>query len=351
MGRKFLILAIALGLAPGTWLRTNLSTSFDTPIEVIEIDQRSGVTGPLRITGAWQLDSQNAHFGGYSALILLGNGDLYAGSDRGRVMHLRMVDGTPVSDGTVLDFPPGHGEVRRGIADLEGFTRDPETGTIWAAYEHGNVIERIMPDGAIKRAKPPQMASWSRNSGPETIVRLDDGRFLVLGEAPEGEGRTNRPGLLFSGDPVDGSEAIEFRFFTTRGYSPVDAALLPDGDVIILERRVEYAFPAKFYARLVRADPNEIAEGEVWGGGVLATLGRAYWGENFEGIEFVPGPAPAEGAEDEGAAQSGSLYLIADDNVSAFQRTLLLRLGWPPDEPQGKADRPQSGESESSANK
>ncbi len=351
MGRKFLILAVALGLAPGTWLRTDQSSSYDAGVEVIDIDQRSGVSGPLKITGAWELDSQNAHFGGYSALILLGIGDLYAGSDRGRIMHLRMVDGAPVSDGTVLDFPPGHGEVRRGIADLEAFTRDPETGTIWAAYEHGNVIERITPDGTIKRAKPPQMANWSRNSGPETMVRLADGRFLVLGEAPEEQGRTNRPGLLFDGDPVEGAEAIEFRFATTPGHSPVDAALLPNGEVIILTRRVEYSVPAKFHASLYRADPSEIVEGEEWSGRMLASLGQAYWGENFEGIEFVPDPVGADEEAGEKAEPSGSLYLIADDNLSAFQSTILMRLAWPPEEPGEDASRPNNGESESTADK
>ncbi len=331
MRRLTLLAILALGLAPGTWVRTDVTDNYDAPITFTEIETREGISGPLRFIGAWEITTSNSHFGGYSALVQLANGNLYAGSDRGRVMEFQLRDGHPVAEGARLDYLPGSRSIDRDLADLESFTRDPESGTLWAGYEHGNVIERIAANGAIKRVKPPEMTEWSLNSGPETMVRLSDGRFLVLGEAPEKRGLEDRPALLFDGDPVEGAKSIAFRFDSTPKFSPVDAVQLPDGDVLILMRRVQYHFPAEFDAQLVRADPSKIVEGEVWTGDVLQTLRGRTYGENFEGIEFVA---------DANDPEAGSLYLIADDNLSAFQRTILLRFAWPPDDPGEDAGRP-----------
>lgn len=334
MRRLTLLALVALGLAPGTFVRTDLAHGYGEPITITSIDTRAGISGPLQFDGAWEITAPNPHFGGYSALVALGNGNLLAGSDRGRMLELPLAVGEPVAAGGALGHFPKLETDDRGVSDLEAFTSDPESGTIWAAYERQNAIERIAPDRTIVSARPPQMANWSENSGPETMLRLKDGRFLVLAEGVEKRGAKNRPGLLFAGDPVEGAKALEFRFYTSAGYSPVDAALLPDGDVLILERRVEYSIPATFDARLVRADPSDIAQGRAWSGDVLQRLAGPTYGENFEGLEFVPDP---------GDPETGSLYLIADDNLSLFQRTLLVRFAWPPPEPDDEESEGEPG--------
>jgi hypothetical protein len=62
-------------------------------------------------------------------------------------------------------------------------------------------------------------------------------------------------------------------------------------------------------------------------GAELARLGAGSFPENFEGVAVRP-------------AGDGRylIYLIADDNFSAFQRTLLLQLAWRP-EPAGPEPR------------
>ncbi|MEL7447430.1 MAG: esterase-like activity of phytase family protein [Pseudomonadota bacterium] len=318
-----LLLAVAVGLAPGTWVRTETTTrDYDAPLRLKALDIDGAGQGGMMLTGAWHLTSANDHLGGYSALIELPDGNLLAGSDRGRLLAIPLKDGRPDASSARFSFLPGRGEKKRELVDLEALTIDPATGAIWAAYESSNAIERLGANDAEGRRRPGEMRGWASNSGPETMVRLPDGRFLVLAEGPEEAGRTNRPGYLFDRDPVDeNAQSTAFRITTPRKFAPVDATLLPDGDVLILLRRVEYAFPVNFYTKIMRADPSQIEEGGEWTGEVVMELSDPALFDNFEGIEFVP---------DEAGSDSGSVYLISDDNVSAFQRTLMLRFAWPP---------------------
>ncbi len=320
--RKIMIVLIALGIAPGTFVRSDVMSTTDAPIDFILLEERAGIAGPLNVQAVWAISSTHRDFGGYSGLVAGGDGQFLAGSDRGRFLDFELDETTRRGTVNRIGYPPWRGVVYPFLLDLEALTSDPESGAVWAAFEHGNAIERIDPDGSSTRVKPDEMRRWSANSGPETLLRLVDGRFLVLGEAPEqSSGRRDRPGVLYAGDPVEGAEAIEFRYSSTPRYSPVDAAQVPGGDVVILERRVQYRLPAaEFDARLVRADPAAIKEGEPWSGEVLQTFKGSLFGENFEGLEFVPDPSNPD---------AGSLYMIADDNLSAFQRTLLVKLDWP----------------------
>jgi hypothetical protein len=86
-----------------------------------------------------------------------------------------------------------------------------------------------------------------------------------------------------------------------------------------LVRRVDWGIPPRFATAIVLADPAEIKAGTMWSGEVIARIGAPDLDENFEGI------AAAEEADG-----SVDLYLIADDNLSAFQDTQMLRLNWMP---------------------
>lgn len=332
--RLFLICAIALGLAPGTWLRTHYDgPPEDIAITVIPLAQRDGVRGQFTISGVWQLTASSPFFGGFSALVNLGentdSGALLAGSDKGWTLDIPLRSGAPSQDGMEFVYYATLRNSFKEMTDLEAMARDPDTGTLWTSYEGFNAVQRDRIDGESARSAPNQMRRWSANSGPETMVRLGDGRFIILAEAPEGEGhqsagRATRPGLLFESDPIEAPAPIAFRFSTPPKYSPVDATALPDGSVLILLRRLQITIPATFDAAIMRADPSEIEEGGVWSGEIIANLEGPLFGENFEGIAYVPGMPGAEDSPD-----TGAIYLISDDNLSMFQRSLLVRLEWP----------------------
>ena len=69
-------------------------------------------------------------------------------------------------------------------------------------------------------------------------MRLADGRFLVLGEGPRRPARDQRRGAVRrrSGDARHAAPSL-LRYRRVPGYRATDAALLPDGRLLILNRR------------------------------------------------------------------------------------------------------------------
>jgi len=317
MRRLFVLLVVALGLAPGTWWRSPPSPDDRrqqlrvTPLDVPRTD-----LGPLELAGAWVLDSPHRDFGSYSGLAVLAPGELLAASDRGTMMAFSAPGEGPARV-RIGDFTGSAGRPKRYL-DIEALARDPATGTIWAAFEMTNRIERYDARFArTARVWPEAMAGWSANAGPEAMARLADGRFVVLAEGGRDWSDPEMPGLLFPGDPVAGAEPLAFRFRPPDGFRPVDMAPLPDGRVVILLRQIAWGLPPGFSGRLVLADPADIEQGKPWQTKPLAVLAPPLPSDNYEGLAIEP--------DGRGGAV---LWLISDDNGSAFQRTLLLRLVW-----------------------
>jgi hypothetical protein len=323
MGRLFLLLIVALGLAPGTWWRTAYGGLEVESRQILLIERlRFPQTriGEVEIAGAWHLESPNRHFSGYSSLLVIGDGTLLALTDWGRM--LRLAPPGIARPAARFDYFASREEGDKRLFDLEAVTSDPVSGQVWAAYENTNQIERydahLVPSG---HALPPQMRDWPSNAGPEAIARLADGRFVVLSEGSRAWFAADLPALLFPDDPVEGVRPVPFRFRPPEGYRPVDMALLPDGRVLILLRRIVLGLPPRFEAKLVLADPAEIKAGERWSGREVAHLAQPMPMDNYEGLAVEPG-------EDGRLA----LWLISDDNKATFQRTLLLKLLWRPNE-------------------
>ena len=323
MGRLFLLLIVALGLAPGTWWRTPY-TGFrvdDRQVLLIEeLHVPQARLGEVETAGAWHLQSPNWHFSSYSALLAMEDGTLVAMTDLGRVLHMA----PPGADHAApkFDYFASLEAGDKRLHDLEAVTRDPASGQVWATYENTNLIERydaaLVPNGQVQ---PPEMQGWPSNTGPESIARLRDGRFVVLSEGSPRWFAADLPALLFPGDPVEGARPQPFRFLPPEGFRPVDMALLPDGRVVILLRRVVLGLPPRFEAKLVVADPAKIRPGKRWSGRVIAHIADPVPTDNYEGIAVAPG-------------EDGRLvlWLISDDNNAALQRTLLLKLLWRPNE-------------------
>jgi hypothetical protein len=262
MARKLLVLLLILGLAPGLWWRSQAPPPSECP--------RLGQSGPIR------LERLNT------------------------------------------DDPD-----RKWLSDIEALTRDPDTGTLWAAFEGRNIVVRYGPDlVATGDAEPPQIRHWSFNSGLEAMERLSDGRFLMLSEGATDGFWGRHEGVLFAGDPVEGATGTEFNFVAPEGYSPVDLAQIPDGRMLVLLRRVMWTLPLTFDVALMLADPADIADGGEWHGQIIAHFGEIVPNGNYEGLAVEPG--------EDGTL---SLWVIADDNVSRLQETYLLHFAWDPRAP------------------
>lgn len=276
--------------------------------------------GPLIITEAWEIDSPNTGFGGYSALVLLGDRRFLLGSDTGMIAGLRLGrDGRTTQ--TFIKRPlggPGKGGFK-AQRDLEALTRDGASGRIWGAYENSNQIWRFAaelarPEGHVA---PRAMRRWHANGGPEAMVRLRDGRFLLLSETTGTRGGHGTAGLLFPGDPVQSPRTKPLLFaYDAQGQGRVtDAAQLPDGRILLLHRRLSL-FDG-FVSTLSVADIGSIGPRRILRSRTIATFRPPLITENFEGLAVEDSP--------DGAV----IWMLSDDNLAKWQRTLLVRMLWP----------------------
>ncbi len=318
--RRLFALLLLLAIIPGVLWRdaprvgTGRSSVVLHPLALPPEARGGSLLGPFTLAGAWWIQGPKEGFGGYSALLPIAQDKLLAISDGANLMELPL----PGSGGTPqLRALPVNPYDRRFGRDVEFATRDPTTGTLWFGWELSNTISRHGPDFArTGMARPGAMRGWSQNLGPEAMVRLADGRFIVLHEAfSSWRDWRLHDGLIFAADPVTGSHPQPFTFAGADGFRPTDMAALPDGRVLILMRQMTWPVPIRFAGRIVLADPAEIVPGKLWAGVTLARIEDPLPRDNFEGMAIVP---RGDGKLD--------VWLISDDNSAAFQRTLLWRL-------------------------
>lgn len=311
MPRRVMTILLLFGLAPVIWLREQPPPEDAGQIvaaEALPMPPNRAV-GPFRLTGAWHLTSSNSSFLGFSTLAVPAAGRLTAFSDTG----IRLDMPQPGQPGPVRIAPlmPRRGALK-AYRDVEAAALDPATGEFWLALEGRNLFMRTV------RGKPlpetiagPELAGWATNSGAETMVRLADGRFMILAE---GSGLDHAARLL--PHAPDGTDrALRFSFTAPVDYLPTDAAQLPDGRVLILLRELRWPMPPRFGTRIMLADPATIRAGGKWSGQVIASLDGTGLEENYEGLAIEPG---ADGQV--------IAWLISDNNGAVTQRTLLLRL-------------------------
>ncbi|MFV0645545.1 MAG: esterase-like activity of phytase family protein [Sphingomonadaceae bacterium] len=312
---------LLLLLTPGTGLRSSLpEPDYTQKITFTPLLEPSETGGNLALLGAWNIDSTNTLFGGFSSLVTLEPGRLLSASDRGNYLEMSSPQG---NDQTAIIGRLGNPENKdKIISDIESLTRDPDSAVVWAGFELSNTIHRFGPDlKAQGSIAPLDMAHWWSNSGPEAMTRLPDGRFIVLSEGATRRDSQIHDALLFPSDPLDGGKPVKFSYQPPSGYDPVDMALLPDGKVLILLRKLRYNFPPGFETALSLADPGRIAADSIWTGEQTFFLAPPVPPENYEGLTV-----------DTDTAGRTILWIISDDNTSIWQRTLLLKLLWQPEE-------------------
>lgn len=319
--RLILIALLALALSPGLFWRSALQEGggrYPVIVRSLALPANEPVGDGITIAGGWHIRSDDPAFGGYSALLLRPDGRLLALSDRGRFLRIDKPTHSPIHAAT--GAIGGADDHDKRLYDVESATQDETGETIWLGYESFNRIVSYDRDlNKLRQVRPPEMREWPGNSGPESLVRLRDGRFVVLAEAlTDDQSGSFCEGLLFPGDPVDGARPESFRFVPPAGFRPTDIAQLPDGRVLILLRGWRIGFPP-LSSRLVIADPAMIEPGKEWDWEPLLEIRSPLPHENYEGLAIEP--------RDEGAVR---LWIISDDNGAVFQRTLLLALDWKP---------------------
>jgi hypothetical protein len=269
--------------------------------------------GELIFLNAWELGSNNEDFGGISALAALADGRFVGVSDAGTLIGFGLTSDDRTDRPFIAPLPGSQGpDATYKDRDSEGIAYNPDSGQFWVSYEANHAIRRFSRSFARSSGtvRPHEMQNWPRNKGAESIVRLTDGRFIVIAESLEGD--DTHQALLFSGDPVEpGTDIARFTYRPPPGYRVTDGVQLPDGRLLILNRRVW--LPTGFSAKLAVVDISAIGKDAMVAGKVIATIASPLLIDNMEGIAVT---------------ESGAgtiIWLISDNNFNIFQRTLLMK--------------------------
>jgi len=284
----------------------------------------------LMFRGGVSLFASNPHFGGYSAIALDASGkSLLAISDAGTWLRADLdYDGRVLKgldDATIGPILGPDGKPIRDdkLRDSEGFTLiegGPAAGVGYVSFERNQRILRYAftsdsfgpPNGQL--ALPAEARRLDANRGVEALALIRAGKLKgAIVALPErlATKNGNLQGWLLGG-PSLGSFAIK----NLGGFDLTDVAALPDGGLILLERRFRYSEGVQM--RLRRIPAEELKPGATILGETLLEATDRYNIDNMEGI-----------AAHRAASGETVITLISDDNFSALQRTLILQFALP----------------------
>mgnify|MGYP002780778548 CR=1 FL=1 len=287
-------------------------TTLATPFALPPLDH-----SPFHSLGALELHRSNLGFGAFSGLHLAPDLTLTAVTDTARFAEfnlaldavlrpqaLTLKRAGRLGDGAGRPLPRGY------AGDAEALTRLPD-GRWLVAFERWHRIRsyRDLAGPGAPYDAPPGLDRAPGNRGLEALTALPDGRILAITEEMP---LSDAPGAYAAWIGRPGAwRAIGWR--PALGHLATDAAALPDGGALVLERF--FSLFGGITARITRipaallADP---APGTILQGEELIRLDGALPPENYEGIAVT--------------LHGGRtlVAVISDDNENALQRSLLL---------------------------
>ncbi|OWV87906.1 hypothetical protein ATY75_21355 [Rhizobium sp. N122] len=278
--------------------------------------------GSLEFLGGLEMVSSKALFGSLSSIrfrqdqkhfvVVLDTGQWLTGSIerdvKGRLSGLADVEITPMKNSAGRSFEG------KGHMDAEGLAFDGDR--ILVSFEQEHRVD-VYPDpgfaessaiGTLPILIPRKMLSDNR--GIETITvapassPLKGGVVIVSERGLDSDG--NRLAAILSG-PLKG------RFSVARdgSFDVTDGAFLPNGDLLLLERRFNMAEGIGMRLRRVRG--ADIKPGAVVDGDLLLEGNFNSQIDNMEGLDAF-----------QGADGTTHIILVSDDNHSLLQRNLML---------------------------
>ena len=278
--------------------------------------------GALEFRGGLELTSSYREFGGFSAIRVAADGARFVAlTDKGRWLTGRITYArerpSGIADAVMAPILGSDGRplASRGWYDTESIAEDG--GTLYVGIERVNRIVRFDfgRDGVLARGTPipipPGISKLPNNKGLEAMVVVPSGLPLAGTLIALSERGLDAQGNLRA-FLIGGPRAGEFSIRRRDDFDISDCALLPSGDLLILERR--FSWWSGIAMRIRRIPLAAIAPGALVDGRELVFADMGYQIDNMEGLS-VHRTADGELI----------LTLVSDDNFSALQRTILLQ--------------------------
>ncbi len=278
--------------------------------------------GPFEFLGGLEMVSADRLFGSLSSIRfrsdeihlvgVLDTGHWMTGraerDAQGRLSGLADVEITPMRNrvGQIVEG--------KGHMDAEGLALHGDH--VLASFEQDHRVD-VYPDPGFETSRavdtvpiPFPRKSLRANRGFETVAvapaasPLKGGTLIVAERSLDADG--NADAAILDG-PLKGSLALA-RF---GDFDATDGAFLPDGDLLILERRFNMA--EGIGMRIRRIKSSEIRPGAVMNGEVVLQGDFGYQIDNMEGLDAF-----------KAADGTTHVVIVSDDNHSILQRNLML---------------------------
>ena len=293
------------------------------PLEAFDLRDRTHRRfGQLEFRSGLVLNSSFSQFGGLSAFRIDQKGEGFvAMNDKGDWFTGRLVyKGKALAGVADMQSAPMLGVDGLPITSKKMFDTESlavDGSTFYVGIERVNRILRFdfRNGGISSRGEeiplPPALRKLPFNKGLEGLVFVPkglplEGALIALSE------RGLDPAGNLIGYLIGGARPGQFAIRRTDSFDISDAALLPGGDLLVLERK--FSLLNGVGIRIRRVPLRTIAPGAVVDGPSIFDADLGYEIDNMEGLD-VHRNADGETV----------LTMISDDNFSMLQRTLLLQ--------------------------
>lgn len=284
--------------------------------------------GDLEWLGGIELIASNRHFGSLSGVsVSEDGGTLLAVTDNGFWIRGTVdsnAEGAPtgLSDVEIAPMLDDRGRVLnlKASADAESVERATIAGkpVYLVAFERNHRVRAYdrTPDAFPGKPRsfptPRAIRNLRGNKGLESIAvglpgTPSEGVTIMIAERARNSGRdipawVSRPGGGYR----------TFHIPTIDEFDITDAAFLPDGDLLLLERRFSYS--GGIFMRLRRLAGHDVRTRKRSSGRIIMVADFTHQIDNMEGLAVH-------------RSQAGDIVLtiVSDDNRSILQRNLLLR--------------------------
>uniref|UniRef100_Q07VE2 Phytase-like domain-containing protein n=1 Tax=Rhodopseudomonas palustris (strain BisA53) TaxID=316055 RepID=Q07VE2_RHOP5 len=294
------------------------------PIGSFDLRDRSRIRfGELQFRSGLVLTSSFRGFGGLSALRLDKSGERFVAlNDKATWFTGRIVyRGGEMTGVTEVEAAPILGPDGRPITlgrrwyDTESLALDGGVAYVGLERVHQIMKFDFGRDGVLARGEVvpqlPAMRKLPSNKGVEALVAIPKGRPLAGTLLAISERGLDADGNI-KGFMIGGKTPAGFTIRRTEDFDISDAALLPGGDLLVLERKFSFLTGAGI--RIRRLSLKALAPGALLDGRSIFEADLGHEIDNLEGLDVH---LDARG--------NTVLTLVSDDNFSMIQRNLLLQ--------------------------